>query len=1070
LKADWDARVVPVYREPLHWYESGKVHLEELDRRRRQAQRPDPTLDRREIQGGVLKPQGSPGQPVRRGALMLMTITDADAARNFIRHHLDVHYDEGDGSTPTDGFFRTIGFTAAGLRRMGLAPCLIDHFPQEFREGMELRSGLLGDMRENHPRQWTLPPRNWPRLGLDADPFARARPPVEPSEVDFVIQVRSSKDDEAALIAEIERLAGLAAAGAPLQSYQLMRNRYVEGQSVDRDHFGFRDGISQPVPAEGIDDADQRKLDEVRLGELLLGYRNDRDDFAPKPFFSYPEWRRTQRQDSLALQFNGSFMVVRKLEQHVETFEKLIASETDRINREHKLPQPMTEARLKAKLFGRFPDGDPLIPPRSGDNDFDYDGDKAGEQCPFAAHIRRANPRDRFQGRRAPRLMRRGMSFEEDGRKGLIFMAYNASLAEQYETIQRWINGGNSSGVSASQNDPVLGIAPRTGALEKVDRVFRFVEGNEVVRVTIPEPFVALHWGIYLFIPSRSALDRLSRLAGGYRPMPDALEMTGRAVIRRLRKIEKLDAATIADEWKRLLEDFDAKDPTERNISPDVWAAMRLYYGGAVKIPGGVSALPVPWEKPPPADQPMVIAASRRLVMGILSDWETYSTEEQLRRIERNSGPIFVTQQPDNRYKSTLLQGKYDYQAESEATNAILMQYGKADGFAAGYEAGREVLEKFRNAAVAAGRPYYKIELRRQFLLPALGGLCRRWYGLPDGVHMHPDGWRWEPPEARVPPGPRCPGDFLSPSRNAFYPRPGSTVARFADVQGKAILAASRAFVRTHRRLGNGAQTGSVAREMFRTIRSNRVLARNLIGTMIGAIPPMDGNLRGILMEWLTEKTLWRHQAALRRALDDRPAAADVGKACAALYDPVSQAMCKRPAPDLLYRTATKSATPAFHDRRAGHRRRQPCVGIAAIIAQRPGEGRCLDRVRRHAPGSPSAKHAQPRLPGPRLPGAGDGDGRDHGDSGRAARGGTHQGPARLADRGGQWLAVSNLSARPAKNARSMAAKASRALSSSCAARWRSPTASAISASHRRVRASSRRDMRMSAERYAPSR
>jgi hypothetical protein len=61
--------------------------------------------------------------------------------------------------------------------------------------------------------------------------------------------------------------------------------------------------------------------------------------------------------------------------------------------------------------------------------------------------------------------------------------------------------------------------------------------------------------------------------------------------------------------------------------------------------------------------------------------------------------------------------------------------------------------------------------------------------------------------------------------------------------------------------------------------------------------------LRGILYEWLTEKTLWRHQAALRRAAKDGPA--DYAAARDALWGPISRAMCKRPAPDLLVRRAT---------------------------------------------------------------------------------------------------------------------------------------------------------------------
>ena len=82
---------------------------------------------------------------------------------------------------------------------------------------------------------------------------------------------------------------------------------------------------------------------------------------------------------------------------------------------------------------------------------------------------------------------------------------------------------------------------------------------------------------------------------------------------------------------------------------------------------------------------------------------------------------------------------------------------------------------------------------------------------------------------------------------------------------------------------------------------------------MIGAIPPMDGNLRGVLLEWLTERTLWRHQAALRRAFCDGRADSKFTLARDVLFRPISQALCKRPAPDLLYRTVTNpDSDPVF--------------------------------------------------------------------------------------------------------------------------------------------------------------
>ena len=906
----WAQYVLDTYADPLHWFDSGKAWLDKLDTRRERRRTKDPVFVATEIQSGILTSQDTLAQSMRSGALLLMTVTDAAAARRFLANDLRIAYD-GDASDSANPFFRTIGFTADGLRRMGLDTCILDLFPKEFRDGMELRSGLIGDMRENHPRNWILPRRNWPPVVTGA--AVLPRPPVELSEVDIVIQIRSASSDPAMLEAEIKRLADSAAPGLQLVSYETMASN--GSNRTLPDHFGFADGVSQPKPTPDLDDA-RRTRDQVRLGEALLGYRNDHGDDAPGRFAcdSGPfAWRAKLRKKAQHhYQRNGSFLVIRKLEQDVDTFDRFIAAEVGRINIDHTLPKPMTADWLKALMLGRETNGQPLISPGSGGpNDFDYAGDPDGTVCPFAAHVRRANPRNVELGRRAPRILRRGMAYDRidpvtaKRSRGVIFMAHNASIAEQYETIQRWINGGNSTHIASGHNDPLIGVAPNTGALYPAQRVFRFVEQGQVIRVAMPQPFVTLHWGLYLFMPSRTALHELTRLRGEYQPMDEMLELSGKAVVDR---ISRLDPDARGREWKRLLEDFDAKDPSERNISPDMWSAIRLYRGGAVRTDKGMPMVGAPrpdWEKEPDRkNQPIIIVASYKHVMRTLADWRHFTTEEQLRRIEGNSGPIYVTQQPDNSYRNTLLNGKkYDYQADATATNGILMEYSDEAGYDAGYKAARSVLDDAQRGIVP-GSSFYELELRRQFVLPALRELCKIWYGLPDGKYMQDGAWLWEPPAARTPPGARCPGDFLSPSRNAFYPRPSETVGFFAEAHGKAILNASKKFVKAHRANG-GAGTGTVAQAMFAAIPNNNVLARNLIGTMIGAIPPMDGNLRGILLEWLDARTLWRNQAALRSAFRDQRAEGNFAMARGVLYRPVSQAMCKRPAPDLLYRTVT---------------------------------------------------------------------------------------------------------------------------------------------------------------------
>src|SRR3546814_6072153 len=111
-----------------------------------------------------------------------------------------------------------------------------------------------------------------------------------------------------------------------------------------------------------------------------------------------------------------------------------------------------------------------------------------------------------------------------------MFMAYNASIAEQYETIQRWVNGGNISGVASGNNDPLVGTAPRPDGR----RVYRFELDGQVIRTEIARPFVRLEWGLYLFTPSRSALTEIAKPGRTYVEIDAPREQGGRAFLDRV--------------------------------------------------------------------------------------------------------------------------------------------------------------------------------------------------------------------------------------------------------------------------------------------------------------------------------------------------------------------------------------------------------------------------------------------------------------------------------------------------------------------------------------------------------
>lgn len=1018
MQAKW-AIARETYSTPLNWYASGKAHLLGLEAAAQAARRPDPDFDRSDVQAGILKALGSAEAPIRQGALLMFTVRDTLEARAFLKAMLDKKElgFEGDACA-ADIWHRSIGFTPQGLLQMGLSRDVMERFPKEFQEGLTQRSGLVGDQREYHPRNWILPGRNGPVFTGAVPPGTRLAP-VELDEVDFVIQLRSASTDRAALEAEVKRIAAAAGPGATLEAIDWMHVAFDPRTGRMLDYFGYQDGISQPKPIVPKEENTAPQRDRVKLGEVLLGYGNDRTDAAPGDFETLEcstapaGWRKRFRREAQALQKNGSYLVVRKIAQETKTFDGWLDEQALLISAQLCRPQAEARALLKAAIMGRDANGCPMAKPNAAEgNDFDYQGDREGLKCPHAAHIRRANPRRTLPDgpvearaefdRPTPRIVRRGMLFGEasGGAQGLMFMAYNASIAEQYEVIQRWLNGGNSTDVASANNDPLTGVQPK-------DRpgTFRFVAkdaaGNDVViratlpRVVTPEnrgdepgrhPFTPLHWGLYLLVPSRTALGAMANAtcltsdqytmkpwAERYTPMREPLEdAVGRSWMDR---VEALDPKEAGAEWKRLLEDFDARDPSEADISPHVWAAIRYYHRGAIDLgqramlppPMGVaSTTPQPtarevlpgtlpnksadlmaysadveedvpqaesatdhdWIKPEWKTQNVIICAGRKQVRHVLADWTNFTVEEQLNRIHDNSGPIYVTQQPDNayfnpKYKKLAASGALDYHSEAHDTNAALLAYPEKQAFEAGYRAGQRVLDAAKrkvlqsNALAPVGkRDYFKIELRRQFLLPAIAELWKQWYGIPDGKHMKSGGWTWKRIVTEIAGGLEedavsrtkalCPGDFLSPSRNSFYPRPSDVLKQFASEQGIAILNAGKDFVTEHR--ASGAPPTPLVAKLFaatpNTELGNKVLARNIIGTMIGAIPPMDANLRNILYEWLNQKSLWRHQAAMQAALKGQSALANHERVKAALGGAISQAMCMRPAPDLLFRTA----------------------------------------------------------------------------------------------------------------------------------------------------------------------
>ena len=281
----------------------------------------------------------------------------------------------------------------------------------------------------------------------------------------------------------------------------------LPGERAGHEHFGFKDGISQP----GVRDFHRedprnpgRRLGHpgeelIAPGEFILGYDTQVGKLA-----RVPDWM-----------LDGSFQVVRRLKQDVPGW-------WSQMRQADELDPPLPEEALAAKLVGRWRSGTPLArAPKhdtgvADDNTFDFADDPDGESTPRFAHIRKVYPRaseppGEEEGERR-RIMRRGIPFgphfdpphghghAADAERGLMFQCFCASLEDQFEFLQRqWVNNSAFPNMDDGP-DPVIG-RDGTNTLQRTS--------HRVARLSFRQ-FVSTSGAIYAFAPSIPTLRRLA--------------------------------------------------------------------------------------------------------------------------------------------------------------------------------------------------------------------------------------------------------------------------------------------------------------------------------------------------------------------------------------------------------------------------------------------------------------------------------------------------------------------------------------------------------------------------------
>ena len=474
-----------------------------------------PLLDLQDIQALVLFGHGQ----LPHAAFLNLRFGAPAAAKAWLRGIAVTHAGPRDGAARQRPAVQ-LAFTATGLAVLGLDAAALATFAQEFREGMDAdeRTRLLGDTAENAPAGWEF------------------------GQGDGVHALLMLYAADAAALAAV-----LAGHQADLAAHGIGVPGGVQGsrpQPFSKEHFGFRDGLSQPAIA-GAPGRVTPGETPIPAGEFVLGYADSYGHvpFSPRvPLAADPQRLLPPTAPDAGsapgadLGRNGTYLVFRKLEQDVALFWRFMAAHAGGGG-----PRERRQAMiaLAAKMVGRWPDGTPLVrsperPEPAGGagrarNDFAYHAqDPDGLRCPVAAHIRRANPRDSLAPDpqaslamvRAHRLMRRGRSYGDplrdrlsgtgDGqRRGLYFIALNASLRRQFEFVQQtWINNPKFDRLSESADPITAGRDappyPSNTMHIPADPVRRRVPG-------VPQ-FVTTRGGGYFFMPGLRALRWLAGL------------------------------------------------------------------------------------------------------------------------------------------------------------------------------------------------------------------------------------------------------------------------------------------------------------------------------------------------------------------------------------------------------------------------------------------------------------------------------------------------------------------------------------------------------------------------------
>ncbi|UUU29945.1 Dyp-type peroxidase [Streptomyces sp. CA-210063] len=434
-------------------------------------------------------------------------------------------YSGGDDPKNLNALWYGISFTFDGLKFLtgnnplpGVGKNSTDGPLKAFMEGPANRAAALGDTGQNAPQNWLF--GNFGGGNVHA---------VLTLAADQAHVLRATLGDVRQDLARAKIVTVYEQEGATL-----------EGPRRGREHFGFKDGVSEPA-IKYLDEPDpEQPLYEkghpgtllINPGEFVVGLERER----PHPL-PYPEWAQ-----------KGSFQVVRRLAQDVPGWWAGVAEQLKVLKEAKAAPPEATTEWLAARLVGRWRSGTPVAKcphadmsynaESSGDNLISFRDDPEGKVTPLWSHLRKTNPRDGFKDPRTSqfvddtkfnhrRLMRRGIPYGlpfdpsasalngPDAPRGLVFVSYQADLYRQFEFIQRdWMNDETFPQPNPNTHHEQIDPGPHPAGADPVageETVVSWVhEGSsEPVPLKFAQ-FVRTEGAVYAFMPSISVIDQLA--------------------------------------------------------------------------------------------------------------------------------------------------------------------------------------------------------------------------------------------------------------------------------------------------------------------------------------------------------------------------------------------------------------------------------------------------------------------------------------------------------------------------------------------------------------------------------